>query len=84
MSDHLVHVWCDFNDILTRVDGVQEVDTKYVEGVELRQPVYLHDEDCFVIGVVSGIKDYGRGRFLSVEMPKDVMWEEMPKDVMWE
>lgn len=63
-------VWTDFNDILTRVDGEQEVTGMWVDGLELRQTVLLWDHDGMeVLGTVCGFKDHGRGPFLCVEIP---------------
>jgi hypothetical protein len=67
--DAPVTVWVDFNTIETRPDGRQELTTAWHDGLDLRQAVTADDgEGTRLPGVVSGLKDHGRGPLLTIEL----------------
>lgn len=69
MDDEIKTLWCDLNTPgVQRMDGKEEIHTLWVEGLELRERVHLQDEDWYAFGYVSGFLDYGRGKFVAVEI----------------
>lgn len=69
MGDEIKILRCDLNTSgVERSDGKEEIHTLWVEGLELRERVRLQDEDWYAFGYVSGFLDYGRGRFVAVEI----------------
>lgn len=68
MSDYPV-LFVDFNAMHRREDDLFEVSSPWIEGLVLRQPVILDDNDgTTAAGIVSGFKDHGRGPFVLVEV----------------
>jgi hypothetical protein len=61
-------IWADLNDVYMRSDGLYQCWAPWVDGLSLRDPVVIDQDGCRMNGIVCGLMDRGRGKYLMIEV----------------